>query len=320
MEPILEAANVSKSFKIPRRIWQRNISFPAITNVSFRLLPGKTVGVIGESGSGKSTLAKLLVGLEKPTHGHIRIKGQDISSAESPLRKETHRRIRAVFQNANLTLNPKLRVNNLLDDALSLNTSLDSFSRLRKVEEVLNLVGLHQGQADNFPHMFSMGEKQRIAIARALILEPDVIVADEPLAHLDMSIQAQIINLLLDIQEKLNISFVIIANDLGVVKHMADDLIVLCSGEVMEDGNTDSMFENPIHPYTKALLNSTPTVVKAKESISKILGKHREKLERAGCPFQFSCPYSSDVCKFKKPEKRAFDKRWVACHHYEKLQ
>ena len=320
MDPILEASNVSKTFKIRRTLWRKSASFPAITNVSFRLLPGKTVGVIGESGSGKSTLAKLLVGLERPSHGHIRVSGEDIRSSDTQLKKDTHRNIRAVFQNANRSLNPKLRVHNLLEDTLILNTSLDSFSRLRKIEEVLNLVGLHKGQAENFPHMFSMGEKQRIAIARAMILEPAVIVADEPLAHLDMSIQAQIINLLLDIQEQLNIGYVIIANDLGVVKHMADDLIVLCSGEVMEYGDTDSIFDMPIHPYTKALLNSTPTVVKAKESLSKVLGKKRAKLEHAGCPFQFSCPLSTDVCKYNKPEKRAFEKRWVACHHFDKLQ
>ncbi|MEM9102247.1 MAG: oligopeptide/dipeptide ABC transporter ATP-binding protein [Pseudomonadota bacterium] len=313
---VLEADNINKEYLTKSGVLRMDTRIKALNNVSLKLARGQTLAIIGESNSGKSTLGRVLVGSETPSTGSIRIDGTKLDDASTRLRREAHRKIRLIFQNANQSLNPRIRIKSLLDDTLRFNTPLNAEQRDAKIKETLKLVGVRSELAERYPHMLSMGDRQRIAIARAIILEPLVLVADEPLAHLDMSIQAQILNLLLKLQEELGFSYLFISNDLGMVKHMADEIMVLCDGQVMEQGNSRRLFHLPNHPYTRALFSGHPSLIGSSDAIvhvKKLYKSATSKTEK-GCPFYSRCPFASQSCEKSIPELEYHDDVAVACH------
>jgi dipeptide transport system ATP-binding protein len=314
MTSVLATENLRKYFYI--RHWRTPKIIKAIDGISFTLEQGKTLAIVGESGSGKSSLARQLVGIEEPTSGKIYIEGEDIYQLTKAEQRQKFKKIRMVFQNPSSSLNPHSRIGQTLEEPLKINTGFDSVKRKQLVTEALQKVGLRAEHANRFPHMFSGGQQQRIAIARALILQPKVIVADEPLSALDVSVQAQILNLMMDLQEELQLSYVFISHDLGVVEHIADQVLVMYRGQLMEYGEVDQIFDSPKHPYTRTLLASTPSyrnTVKIKSCQVNIEFQKRANKE-SGCVFASRCPYAQEQCIEQQPKTRNLQGQLVTCH------
>lgn len=247
---LLQVINLSKSYK-DRNYWLNRKSFTAVEPLSFDVMAYKTLAIVGEAGSGKSTIAKLLVGAEVPTTGHIRLNGQKFESGNF---KQRCQHVRMIFQDSGTTLNPSLTIEQLLNEPLQLNTNLDEAQRHKLIRETLQKVGLLADHMGFYPHMFSGGQKQRISLARAIILQPQVIILDEALASLDPSLRSQMVNLLLDLQQQMGLAYILISHNLGIVRHFSDDMIVLCEGRVLEAGKTQDILQKPQHQYTKKLI------------------------------------------------------------------
>ncbi len=314
MTAVLAAENLRKVFQVHQ--WRKGKEIKAIDGITFELQQGKTLAIVGESGSGKSSLARQLVGIETPTSGKILIDGEDIYQLSRHEQRNHFKKVRMVFQNPYSSLNPHSRIGKTLEEPLKINTQFDSTKRKRLVEEALQKVGLRAEHTNRFPHMFSGGQQQRIAIARAIILQPKVIVADEPLSALDVSVQAQILNLMMDLQEDLQLSYVFISHDLGVVEHIADQVMVMYRGQLMEYGEVDQIFDSPKHPYTRTLLTSTPsyrhTVSIKKRRLSQ---EFRKKANASnGCVFASRCPYAEEQCIEQQPKTRNLHGQRVTCH------
>lgn len=252
MDVLLQVNNLSKSYKL-KGYWYNHKVYHALDPVSFVLEAHKTLAIVGEVGSGKSTLAKLLVGAETPTTGNIKLNGQSLEDGNF---KQRCQHIRMIFQDSGTTLNPSLTVQKLLDEPLKLNTNLDEPQRIQLIRTTLQKVGLLADHMSFYPHMFSGGQKQRISLARAIILNPQVIILDEALAALDPSLRSQMINLLLDLQQQMGLAFILISHNLGIVKHFSDQVMVLSDGKVVEYGNTQQVLKKPKHKYTQKLLMS----------------------------------------------------------------
>ncbi len=250
--PLLRVIDIGKKF-VERRGLFRKETVCALAHVSFSLNPGETLALVGEAGSGKSTLAKILAGVVAPTEGEIQIDGNLLPPDDY---EQRCKQIRMIFQDPNSSLNPRLRIGRILEAPLMLNTDMTPEERAHKVQETLRMVGLLPDHALFYPQMISSGQKQRVALARALIMSPRIIVADETFSMLDLSVRSQIINLLLKLQEDLGIAYVIVANDLGLVRHISDKVIVMHQGRVVEAGTTQSVFANPQHEVTKRLIQS----------------------------------------------------------------
>ena len=250
MSSLLDVSNLSKSYKL-KGYWYNRKIFTAVEPLSFKLEAYKTLAIVGEVGSGKSTLAKLLVGAEIPSTGNIRLNGQILTPGNF---KERCQHVRMIFQDSGTTLNPSLTIQQLLDEPLKLNTNLNEQERDQLIRSTLQQVGLLTDHMNFYPHMFSGGQKQRISLARAIILQPQVIILDEALASLDPSLRSQMINLLLDLQESMGLAFILISHNLGIVRHFSDDIMVLCEGKVVEFGKTLEIMNNPKHKYTQKLL------------------------------------------------------------------
>jgi len=250
MSALLSVSNLSKTYKV-RSFWFKSKAITALDPVSFELHAFKTLAIVGEMGSGKSTLAKLLVGAEQPTTGHIKLNGQLLESKNF---KQRCQHVRMIFQDSGTTLNPSLTIGQLLDEPLKLNTELSDFERNQKIRETLQKVGLLAEHMNFYPHMFSGGQKQRISLARAIILNPQVIILDEALAALDPSLRSQMINLLLDLQQQMGLAFVLISHNLGIVRHFSDNIMVLWNGQVVEHGKTLDVLTQPKHKYTRKLI------------------------------------------------------------------
>ncbi len=314
MSIVLAVENLKKYFQATQ--WRKSKIIKAIDGITFELKQGQTLAIVGESGSGKSSLARQLVGIESPTSGKVFIDGADIYQLPLHEQRQQFKKIRMVFQNPYSSLNPHSRVGKTLEEPLKINTKLDGVKRKQLVEEALQKVGLRAEHTNRFPHMFSGGQQQRIAIARAIILQPKVIVADEPLSALDVSVQAQILNLLMDLQEDLQLSYVFISHDLGVVEHIADQVLVMYRGQLMEYGEVDQIFDEPKHPYTRTLLASTPSY-RHTVSIQKQLPtpEFRKKANAAsGCVFASRCPYAQPQCIEQQPKTRNIHGQRVTCH------
>jgi cationic peptide transport system ATP-binding protein len=252
MPPLLQVSNLSKSFKIGRN-WFNQKTFTALDPISFEVKAHQTLAIVGETGSGKSTLAKLLVGAEKPSTGGIKLNGQILRPGDF---KQRCQHIRMIFQDSGTTLNPSLTIGQLLNEPLLLNTDLTEEERYLLIQETLQKVGLLADHMHFYPHMFSGGQKQRISLARAIILQPKVIILDEALASLDPSLRSQMINLLLDLQEQMGLAYILISHNLGIVRHFSDKIMVLSHGQVMEMGETIDILNKPKHKYTKKLIMS----------------------------------------------------------------
>ena len=316
--PLLRAENLGRDFLIQRGLLKKAARYTAFDHVSFTLVAGQTLGIVGESGSGKSSLARVLVGIDRPDRGELRLNGANVH--KGPVAKSLHQQIRMIFQDPYASLNPRVRVNRLLEEPLLINTRLDAQARKERIDRTLLQVGLRPELADRFPHAFSGGQRQRIAIARALILEPKLIIADEPISALDVSVQAQVLNLLIDLQRQLDLAYVFISHDLGIVKHISSQVLVLYLGQVMEYGDTDTIFNRPLHPYTEALLASTPHFRQQLKRKIVVKGELPSLLNvPAGCPFQKRCPYAIPRCGEERPELRLLSGRQVACHKAEAL-
>jgi cationic peptide transport system ATP-binding protein len=252
MTSLLQVTDISKTYKIANH-WLRKKEFTALEPLSFEIKAHKTLAIVGETGSGKSTLAKLLVGAEIPTTGKVKLNGQTLETGNF---KQRCQHIRMIFQDSGTTLNPSLTIHQLLDEPLKLNTDLNEIKRSQLIRETLQKVGLLADHMNFYPHMFSGGQKQRISLARAIILQPQVIILDEALASLDPSLRSQMINLLLDLQQQMGLAFILISHNLGIVRHFSDNTMVLLDGKVVEQGTTSEVLNSPKHKYTQKLIMS----------------------------------------------------------------
>jgi dipeptide transport system ATP-binding protein len=320
--PIVVAKNLRQVYKISRGFMSKPDHLQAVGGVSFTVHPGKTLAVVGESGCGKSTLARMVSLIETPTAGELLINNTDVVTASAEQRAELRKVVQLVFQNPYGSLNPRKKIGQILEAPLEINTTLSAAERAEKARSMLALVGLRPEHYDRYPHMFSGGQRQRIAIARALMLKPALVVADEPVSALDVSIQAQVLNLLADLQQELGLAYLFISHDLGVVRHIAHDVLVMYLGHAVEQGEKKTIFESPLHPYTKALLGSTPGIVGTGTTSTRIVlkGELPSPLNPpTGCVFSTRCPHVTDRCRAERPVLRELAGRQVACHEAEKF-
>lgn len=320
-QPILQVKNLKKYYKISRP-FSRQVSYvKAVDNVSFNLYEKKTLGLVGESGCGKSTTGKTIMRLQEPTAGEAYYKGKDLFALKGKELKQMHREIQMIFQDPHSSLNPKKRIGDAVMEPMHIHKIGSSKSeRMERALDLLLKVGIRPDQFYRFPHEFSGGQRQRIGLARALAVNPKVIVCDEPVSALDVSIQSQVINLLEEIQESFNLSYLFISHDLSVVRHISDEVAVMYLGHIVELAPTDELFANPLHPYTKALLSAIPIPdPKVKRERIVIKGDVPSPLNPpSGCVFHTRCPFATERCKVEKPIlKEAASKHTVACHLYD---
>ena len=320
--PVVQARELRRVYEIKRGLLRGSASLQAVGNVSFTLDAGRTLAVVGESGCGKSTLARLVTLIEKPTSGTLQLGGIDAVSPPPEAATALRRSVQLVFQNPFGSLNPRKKIGAILEAPLEINTDQPPAERAERSRAMLARVGLRPEHAARYPHMFSGGQRQRIAIARALMLSPALLVADEPVSALDVSVQAQVLNLLADLQAELGLAYLFISHDLGVVRHIAHDVMVMYLGLVMEQGPKPRLFAQPLHPYTKALLGSTPGLAGIKRADRIVLkGELPSPLNPpVGCVFSTRCPHVAERCREERPALRPLDDRLVACHHAERLR
>jgi dipeptide transport system ATP-binding protein len=319
--PVLEARQLSRDYGVRRGLLRGTATLHAVADVSFTLAPGSTLAVVGESGCGKSTLARMVTMIEPPSRGTLKIAGTEVVGASAAERRALRPVVQMVFQNPYASLNPRKKVGTILEEPLAINSPLDAAGRQAAARAMMAKVGLRPEHYGRYPHMFSGGQRQRIAIARALMLHPKIIVADEPVSALDVSIRAQVLNLLMDLQAELDLAYLFISHDLGVVRHIANEIIVMYLGRIVEFGPRDTVFRQPRHPYTRALLASTPAVDPAARSVRvAVRGELPSPLDPPpGCAFHKRCSFASAECARTRPELRRVDGRLVACHFAESV-
>jgi dipeptide transport system ATP-binding protein len=315
MTSLLEARALTRDYALARGLFGRPAIVKALAAISFTLKAGRTLAVVGESGCGKSTLARLLTSIEKPTSGALMIEGEDIADADEATRKRRRQEIQIVFQNPYGSLNPRQKIGKALEEPLLVNTAMGTAEREACARDMMAKVGLRPEYYHRYPHMFSGGQRQRIAIARALMLRPKILVLDEPVAALDVSIRAQVLNLLAQLQEEFALAYVFISHDLSVVRHIADEVMVVYLGHIVEMGSCDSIFSAPQHPYTRALLSATPVADPgAKRERIILTGELPSPFAPpAGCPFNPRCPLVFDRCRVDRPPVERKQGRNVAC-------
>ena len=316
MSLAVSARNLTRHYSVSRGPFRDPATVKALDGASFTLARGKTLAVVGESGCGKSTLARAITMIEPPTAGELTISGQTVVGASAATLRALRPRVQMVFQNPYGSLNPRQKIGHALEEPLRVNTGLGASERTARARAMMAAVGLRPEHYDRYPHMFSGGQRQRIAIARALMVEPEVLVLDEPVSALDVSIQAQVLNLLADLQEKHNLAYLFISHDLSVVRHIADEVMVMYLGRVVEHGPRAAVFENPQHPYTQALLSATPQPdpTRRRERIV-LAGELPSPLNPPeGCSFHPRCPLCFAPCRQMPPALLAEGTSLVACH------
>jgi len=318
---LLEVTDLKRHYRLGGGLFGKARTLKAVDGVSFSLAAGRTLAVVGESGCGKSTLARMVTMIEQPTAGSLKIDGIELTTADAAQLKALRSVVQMVFQNPYGSLNPRKKVGSILEEPLIINTDFDAEKRQATGRAMLAKVGLRPEQYARYPHMFSGGQRQRIAIARALMLHPRIVVADEPVSALDVSIRAQVLNLLMDLQDELKLAYLFISHDLSVVRHIADEVMVMYLGRPAEQGDKTVIFERPRHPYTKALLASTPsTDPTARSQRASVRGELPSPINPpSGCAFHSRCPYAAADCTTKRPELRKVDGRLVACHYAESI-
>ena len=318
--PVVEANNLQRVYEIRRGFMAKPDHLQAVGGVSFTVHAGKTLAVVGESGCGKSTLARMVSLIETPSSGELSITGVDAVHGSDEQRLKLRKAVQLVFQNPYGSLNPRKKIGAILEAPLEINTSLAATERAEKARAMLALVGLRPEHYDRYPHMFSGGQRQRIAIARALMLNPALVVADEPVSALDVSIQAQVLNLLADLQQSMGLAYLFISHDLGVVRHIAHEVLVMYLGHAVEQGEKNALFAQPLHPYTQALLASTPGLAGSSAINHRVVlkGELPSPLNPPrGCVFSTRCPHVTDRCRAERPALREVAGRMVACHYAE---
>ncbi|MFZ6819473.1 peptide ABC transporter ATP-binding protein [Undibacterium sp. Ji22W] len=314
--PVLEAQQLTRHYSVSQGLFRDKGTVKALNGVSFTLKKASTLAVVGESGCGKSTLARQLTMIEKPSAGRLLIDGVDVATNGGANNPALRRQLQMVFQNPYASLNPRKSIDATLQEPLRINTALTASERRERVDAMLQQVGLRPEFASRYPHMFSGGQRQRVAIARAMMLNPAVVVADEPVSALDVSIQAQILNLFMDLQASFNTSYVFISHNLSVVEHVADEVLVMYLGSAVEYGSKQALFENPLHPYTRVLISATPAIrAQDRKERIRITGELPSPLHPpAGCAFSPRCPYAQSRCHTEAPALRQVEGRLVACH------
>jgi dipeptide transport system ATP-binding protein len=316
---LMEAQDLRRHYPVGGGMFAAKGLVKAIDGISFVLRDGETLAVVGESGCGKSTLARMATLMEPPTAGELLIDGKPTSTVAEPERRRLRLNVQMVFQNPYGSLNPRKTVGSILEEPLALNGRGDKSARERAARAMMDRVGLRQDQYGRYPHMFSGGQRQRIAIARALMLNPRVVVADEPVSALDVSIQAQVLNLMMDLQDEFRLAYLFISHDLSVVRLIAREVLVLYCGRPVEHGSKENVFATPRHPYTRVLLAATPSVdPRHRKQTVAVKGELPSPLNPPpGCAFASRCPHVTGRCTAERPEWRKLGDRMVACHHAE---
>ena len=307
---LLEIEELQVEYKSKKGLTGKEEIIKAVNGISLDVRRGEVLSVAGESGCGKSTLAKTIMRLADIKSGNIIFNGNNISDLKNKKEiRDFYKKIQMIFQNPYSSLNPKMKIGKILSEPLEINTGLKKAEIQKKVEEKISQVGLDKSALDLYPHEFSGGQRQRIAIARALVLEPELIIADEPVSALDVSIQAQIINLIKDLKENFNLTFLFISHDLSVIRNISDRIAIMYLGEIVELGLTEEIFQNPKHPYTVALLNAVPQINSSvpKCDYPEMKGELPSPNNLpSGCKFHTRCPYAMEKCKTNMPEERFF--------------
>jgi dipeptide transport system ATP-binding protein len=320
MTAVVEARGLERVYDLSGGLFRQPAQLRAVGGISFALESARTLAIVGESGCGKSTLARMVTLIEQPTAGALVLDGTRISGIEAAREPELRRKVQIIFQNPYGSLNPRKTIASILEEPLVINSKWPASVRRQRVQEMLQKVGLRPEHARRYPHMFSGGQRQRIAIARALMLQPKLLVADEPVSALDVSVQAQILNLLADLQRDLKIACLFISHDLGVVRHIAHDVMVMYLGLAMESGPKERIFARPLHPYTQALLASTPGLGRSRNDRVLAKGELPSPVNPPkGCVFSTRCAYVTDRCRAERPVLRQIDGHNVACHYAEQF-
>lgn len=316
---VLKADNLHKHYPVSQGLGKPKAYVKALNGVSFELEAGKTLAVVGESGCGKSTLARQLTLIEEPTDGELFINDAATTGYSRKALKDLRTEIQMVFQNPYGSLNPRHTIGYQLTEPLDIHTKLSKEEKREKINEMMRNVGLRPEHAGRFPHMFSGGQRQRIALARAMMLNPKIVVADEPTSALDVSIQAQVLNLFMDLQDEYHTAYVFISHNLSVVRHVADDVMVMYLGQAVEHGPKEAIYSAPKHPYTIALLAAAPTVNGHKNDLT-LQGELPSPLNPpSGCALHKRCPYAKPKCSEVEPQLREWDGRLVACLRLEEI-
>lgn len=327
-EVLVEVKNLKKHFPINRGVFRRQVgAVQAVDGVTFDIYKGETLGLVGESGCGKSTTGRTILRLLEPTEGEVFYEGENLTALNRNEMRKARRNMQMIFQDPYASLNPRLSIGNIVGEPLQIHNIGDSKSRAERVKEMLRLVGLNPYFVNRYPHEFSGGQRQRIGIARALATNPSFIVADEPISALDVSIQAQVVNLMDDLKYDLGLTYLFIAHDLSMVRYISDRVAVMYLGRIVELSERDEIFDHPLHPYTQALLSAIPIPDPEKEEKRQRLILEGDVPSPANppkaCRFHPRCSYATDICKEVDPEFRTLNQNgsehWVACHHAEKF-
>jgi oligopeptide transport system ATP-binding protein len=319
-KPLLKVENLKKHFPITGGILGRPVSsVKAVDGVSFTVNKGETLGIVGESGCGKSTTGRMLMRLIDPSEGRVTFEERELTSLSNSEMRKIRREIQMVFQDPYASLNPRHTVEKILEEPLKVHGIGSAKERKKRVHELLNIVGLSSYHAKRYPHQFSGGQRQRIGIARALMTKPKLIIADEPVSALDVSIQSQVLNLMQDLQKEFELTYIFIAHDLGVVRHISDRVGVMYLGKMVELSDSEKLYDKPLHPYTQALLSAVPIPDPdfKRETILLQGDIPSPSNPPSGCTFHTRCPHATEVCKQKVPEfKEHQPGHYVACHLY----
>jgi oligopeptide/dipeptide ABC transporter ATP-binding protein len=323
---LLKVDGLKQYFPIKGGFLGRTINnVKAVDGISFTVYEGETVSIVGESGCGKSTTGRAILRLEKPTEGVVSFEGTDLTTLSRREMRRKRKDLQIIFQDPYASINPRQIVSAIIEEALDIQNVLPKEKRRQRIEDLLETVGLQPYQADRYPHEFSGGQRQRVGIARALAVEPKLIICDEAVSALDVSIQAQVLNLLQELQEEFNLTYLFISHDLGVVRHISDRIMVMYLGKIVEISDKNSLFENSQHPYTKALLSAIPIPDPDKKTDRIMLkGDVPSPIDPpTGCRFHTRCPYATDKCKEEEPELRNLthmkEAHQAACHYIEEI-
>lgn len=320
---ILEVENLKKHFPIYKGVFRRQVgAVKAVDGITFEIHRGETLGLVGESGCGKSTAGRVILQLYEATEGTVKFEGQEVTGLKGNDLRKMRPRMQMIFQDPHASLNPRMTVGSIVGEPLLEHGIARGKELQERVEQLLVQVGLNSAHANRYPHEFSGGQRQRIGIARALALNPEFIVADEPIAALDVSIQAQVVNLMNELQKELGLTYLFISHDLSMVRHIADRVVVMYLGKTMELASSDDLYETPLHPYTKALLSAVPIpdpfLEETRERVILTGDVPSPANPPKGCPFNTRCPVAKDLCFTDQPEWREMrPEHWVACHYAE---
>ena len=319
MQALLQVVNLKKYFPIRRGIWQKTIAqVKAVDDVSLEIFPGETFGLVGESGCGKSTLGKTLIRLHTPSAGNIFFQNTNWAQLGASQLRQARKHCQMVFQDPYASLNPRMNIGRILSEPLAIHHIASPSQRLAQVKELMELVGLKASYLNRYPHEFSGGQRQRIAIARALMLRPQLIIADEPVSALDVSIQAQILNLMKDLQRQLQLTYIFISHDLSVIEYFCDRVAVMYLGKIVELAPASQLYNHPTHPYTQALLQAIPRIGQGKRGrgATALKGEVPSPINPpTGCHFHPRCPHATDQCRGQAPQLQEISpQHFSACH------